>query len=930
MEVLGRIESNLKEWVENKKPNDARKVCEAICKVVLLNADNEETRMLSEQSKFNVLIDSLNPKNLSIAKNHLKKIQVDLSTIQGLGNIDSHDDYVFLNEGDIKSIDRSLKNLVKNVFDNKEYIDIDEKVPLFIYKYVEKNFSENENWKCDKIISIVYPNREITKVREGKSFNFYTFEDFNKKKVGFVFLGRNISFSKAFDKLFKDFSRDISETISLSFLFPREISKSTRLEIKNRKPNIVEKTKYYERDFPDTSFSHEFIEDYIWDYCLPASLKKSSNFNEDPCFIDQWLYKEGHEERLSLEFLDDLINNNYGESKPIHILIGGGGVGKTTFCEQAVQKIDSQLEKGAKKKAILLSSFNLPDDFNSYDESVDSIQSLYKYLDTHSEGGMSSQNLDLNISSGNILIIIDGLDEIESKLKGKFNFEKFIESVVKLNETYLNCSVIITTRENKSQNFNENKCNVYFFKGFDEELVEKYLHKRYSSKSEYHGKGCEGIVLKNIDELPIDDKEVVTPLIMRLLCEIAESDVDDDSYEVHKTDECKYLYDHIPIDKVVYKLIIRDIDKQKISISCDKYFDFLSEIVFEHNSCASISDFNDILEYYFDARDSISGFQVSPLLRRVGDSFRIKDDLLVSFIRSRFISYKIKNNDTESKVSITKAISQFCYKGGGLVDDITSVLEEKGGGYLKSIINNSLEMLDKDDKDQYYRKCISGALYLAISQPVVKKEDCSGVILDLFSTPNGGRIRYLSIYGDFFPIDFNDFSVSKGFFIDYDNFYKSKIPNDKLVFVDSEFRNIDTTRFKKKFIEESNFDNCTLSEDMKACLDISTSNSNQKRSKVVSDLKRIFRVGYENPSFAWKSDGVYKQQCAMLSYSLSLKKYLKIIENEGFIKKESANDGKGNGFRVHRDSEKIVKDFMSQSITGKRVDRLVDIIVKDY
>lgn len=135
-----------------------------------------------------MLIDSLNAKNLSEDENHLKKIKVDLNTLQTLGNIDSHDSCSDLNESDLESLTKSIKNLLRNVFDNKEYIDIDEKIPTSIYNYIDKSVTENEDWRCDKIISIVYPNRDIEKVREDKDFQFYILPDVNNKKLVLSYL----------------------------------------------------------------------------------------------------------------------------------------------------------------------------------------------------------------------------------------------------------------------------------------------------------------------------------------------------------------------------------------------------------------------------------------------------------------------------------------------------------------------------------------------------------------------------------------------------------------------------------------------------------------------------------------------------------------------------------------------------------------------
>ncbi|MCL6272247.1 NACHT domain-containing protein [Sansalvadorimonas sp. 2012CJ34-2] len=929
LEVLGRIESYLESFKQNKNANDARKLGEAICRVILINSDNQSTKELCKATKFQVLIDSLSKKNLSENENHLKKIKADLNTLQTLGNIESHDNNVGLNDNDLESIEESIKNLFRNVFDNKEYIDIDEKIPVSIYKYINKSVTENEDWRCDKIISIVYPNRDIEKVREEKDFQFYTLPDVNNKKLGFVFLGRNISFSSSLSKLFKDSEIKIKGLISLTFLFPKEISKTTGKEVKNRKNNILKKCSPYEKDFPNVDFTHEFIEDYIWNHCLTNSLKESSNVTTEPYFIDQWLYKD-NTEKLSLIFLDEIASHTSSDDKPIHILLGDGGVGKTTFCEQVVQKLDQQLAKGSKKKALLLSSFDLPEEISGADESIDSIQSLYRILQDDPDTTLNSHNLALNISSGNILIIIDGLDEIESKLKEKFNLDAFIDSVIELNDTYLNCSVIITSRENNSEKFDRNKVNVYQLKGFDECLIKKYLKVRYNHKSKHSGKGYDNKVLDYISTLSLDSDKKVTPLIMRLLCELVESQAG--SSVTQEISKSNYFKDDNPLDQVIHQIINRDIIKQDIDISCDDYFDILKDIVFDYSCNISKTDLDELLKYSHLGADEqntkeFTNFYVSPLFQRVGNNFRIKHDSLEFWIKARYISHKINTTTRENSKGVLKIISRDCYKGGSLVKEIASTSKPDRHEYFRSAIQDILDDLEESKVNmQLSRKTISSMLYLAMSSEIRTKENYSKILLALFGKNDGQRIKYLSIYGDFFPLDFKDFTVLNGYFSGYSNLGKSSIPEGKAVFIDCEFKDIDTSNFGKNSITDVNFDNCILPDNIKSIINTGVQNKQERIDNIKSDLKKIFKVGFKQNSFVWKSDQLYKQQCASLKHKIILSKYLDILKTEGFLNRESAKGAAGNGYRLNNNSENEVKDFITQGILGENISNLIETI----
>lgn len=930
-EVLKRLEVYLEEYMERKKANDARKIGEAVCRVILLNSDKQATRELSSETKFQVLINSLNNKNLSENENHLKKIKADLSTLQTLGNIESHDNGVELNLNDSASLSKSVENLFRNVFDNKEYIDIDEKIPLSIYRYIEKSITENEDWRCDKIISIVYPNRDVENIKEDKAFKFYKLLDVNNKKVGFVFLGRNISFADSLSKLFKDCGGEIKDLISLSFLFPKEISKTTGIEVKNRKNNITLKCKPYEKNFPEVDFTYEFIEDYIWSHCLTSSFKEVSNITTEPFFTDQSLYK-GNVEKLSLKLLDDIIAHTSNHDKPIHIFLGDGGVGKTTFCEQAVLKMDKLLEKGSKKKALLLSSFDLPDELNNSDESIDSIQSLYRLLQDDPDTALNSQNLALNISSGNILIIIDGLDEIESKLKEKFNLEAFIDSVVELNDTYLNCSVIITSRDNNSDRFDRSKVNVYKFKGFDDTLIDEYLKVRYNQKSDYHAKGYEHKVLSYVSSIFLDDNKKVTPLIMRLLCELVESQGGEQ--EVLDIGESKYFKKGSALDEVMYQVINRDIIKQDIEeyVSCDNYFEILKDIVFDYNCNISKIDLNELLKYsHIGASEQDSGdyvsFYVSPLFQRTGDDFRIKHDSLENWIKARYITHQINTTTEEPNKNVTNVIARECYKGGFLVKEISLFSDFGKYDYLKSVIQSVLVDIENPNGDlPLLRKAISSMLYLAMSHDVRTKETYSKILLSLFGKNDGQRIKFLSIHGDFFPLDFNAFTVVNGYFSGYSNLGRSFIPENKTIFVDCEFREINGSNFGKNSISNANFDNCKLPDGIKNIINAGLITKQGEILRIKSDLKKIFKVGFKQNSFVWKSDQLYKQQCASLKHKFNLADYLEILTKEQILNRESAKGSSGKGYKLNSSEENEVKDFITQGLIGQKISILLNNI----
>src|SRR5450830_2063792 len=98
-DALNRLATYITEFEKSKDFNEARKAAEAMCRILLLNSDNQAIRDKAEQTKLNLLIESLTSESLGIDQNHLKKIKLDLNGIQVFGNILSHDNsYIFTDE----------------------------------------------------------------------------------------------------------------------------------------------------------------------------------------------------------------------------------------------------------------------------------------------------------------------------------------------------------------------------------------------------------------------------------------------------------------------------------------------------------------------------------------------------------------------------------------------------------------------------------------------------------------------------------------------------------------------------------------------------------------------------------------------------------------------------------------------------------------
>lgn len=911
-QAINRLDKHVEDFFTNKNVTSARKAGEAICKIIIFDRNNT----INTTGKFEQLISSLTPKNIKLPRFFLSKIQAELRVLQSYGNADSHDSDEVLNTSDLSRIQRAISSLLSYLFDSKDEYNLDHKIPNYIYELINEKNIGNDNWRCQQIISIIYPNRKILINNVEKDYEFYIVEDADSRKVAFLGMNRNISFKEVFDKaLHHETLKNIN---SLTFLFPIEISKTTGLTVKNRKEYIQRTSQNYLSKYPNILCNYDYYDDYIWDKCLPDYIKVNNELDLRKDFIDQNLFDDDNNTHMSLSFVDNIISEIRSNRNPLNIIFGQGGVGKTTFCEQAIQKINSKIVNGTKKKAIYISSIDIQDDIISNVSQINSIEDLYSIIFNNDEDTkIEKESLALNISCGNLVIVIDGLDEIISKLKDKFRLNDFFESIKKLNDTYRGCTIIITSREITLEPIDKETTKLFYLKGFDDNLINKYLIKRFKDKDDLIK-----LAYKSIKEISSSDK--ITPLIIRLV-----SDLTEDSPISRPTSvQSEFLDSEQPLDKVVLLLISREIQKQVLDMNVDQYFSLLQSIVFEHRGKIKESDFCDQVQYilqvtnggkvYTFTEEFYSSYLVSSLLKRDHGELSIKYDSIEFLVKLRYITHVINSNNKDN--TINDILVSDCYRGGVLINEI-SKYKENETEFEKTRLN---ELIKLPSTNIHEKKMISAILYIYFS---TKRDDRNANMEHLKFLFDGDRIKNIAIFGDFHPIDFTELTIENGFFDNYTGLAKSLLPRNKTIFNNSKFINFSSKDFSKNIIFPENFNSdCDLSDELKKVIDLSIEANVKRKNLIEDDLIKILKVGFKTGTFTWKSLDVYKLQCTSLKTRFSLSQMLNMIEDSGFLVKEESKGAPPFGYKANPEYIHEIKDFITQRIISAKFDRLIKTI----
>lgn len=194
-------------------------------------------------------------------------------------------------------------------------------------------------------------------------------------------------------------------------------------------------------------------------------------------YVDQIVYRDNNTSIEGSKYARTFIygkDNAAGQVKPISIILGQGGIGKTTFCLSLANMINNAARTD--KRMFLITKTDILNNFSG--EAIDSISKLYMEY-TRNRSGQSRpilhETFSLSLSCGSIILMIDGIDEIESALGDKFKMDSFLQSIQDLNESLESCRVLITSRDsNSSRYLGIENSEILYIKGFSTSDIMEY------------------------------------------------------------------------------------------------------------------------------------------------------------------------------------------------------------------------------------------------------------------------------------------------------------------------------------------------------------------------------------------------------------------------------------------------------------------------
>ena len=826
-------------------------------------------------------------------------------------NIDNNQCKVFRRRYDEKHVDEYGKGCwvadilpnedkIYSTYSLKTYKDHTEKKQAYDYLKLDIPIADIRG---KEILILAYPKRKIELVdqvfdhKKRIYYEYFKVELDLNIEIYFLFVGKKLNATQTFKHFLEN---NELPPLGLTICTPHVISKKTGDKVE-RAENISENFKKQLNIISkrhDYKYNVIYIDDYIWENCLDLSFRKDKFIVPViSYFIDQNLYylsKENETHKLinkglSIQFFQEKFQREaYAKySNPISIILASGGMGKTTLCDYLANMIN-QLDK---KKSIYIICNELLSKLDNPNIEIRNINDLFSAYATTNKSLYNSllepNNLELNVSCGNIIIIIDGLDELESALAERFHLNSFLDSIIEIDKYFGCCNLIITSRD-----FHENKylkkegLDIYYLKGFENKHVEQYFTKRFQNRREVVRSAIDFVKNTNIK---IQDHYM--PLFLNLIGDIIEREDGSPAESLSLSND--YLNSQEPFDYLILRLIEREIDKQNLGISINQFIELLFDIVVEHHGKMSLNNFKDYVDICLPCSDIectkdelYTKYYINPLLKIEDNFIKIKYDALISLLRIRYLQNCLRRKQFNTHIVPILAEG---YKGQSFFiqelsrSDNPEIPEFDSVQSLLSFLITELKSTKRPQDIEQVRQAISSVLYLAFSVfKTYDKKDRTDLLLKLYNS-DANSIRYLFIYGTFYPLDFSQITVHDSKFDGFTNLFLSDFPSKKTVFYYSIFKGTDTEEGFK--IPKHVFDStCNLTSGLLNTIDTHEKEKSRIFILLKNDIRKFFRSFVESNSFRKKS---LNKITSSFSSRLSRKDFLEACLKENIILRET-------------------------------------------
>lgn len=733
-----------------------------------------------------------------------------------------------------------IGKLSKAIISNKIILEKEERIQKSIEKSIELFVQKNN------MLSLGNPVKEriwrINKKAVNILFEFYPVrsEFFN---LDFIYLFNQSNLTQTYEYL-------INQKI-----IPRDKKQITRfvlVDSDQKRDHKGIKIKYQ----ADKVFTlEEFALEHLYKDYLDGSIYHDGSFRKQiPNFIKP--FTKSSEDKNALIILSEWFHKI---SKPLMVVTGYGGVGKTTLVRYFLD--DLYIQNRSNLKILFINSKEIIDEISRKGE-INNVYDFYEALTKKRalKKIFNRELLELSIDNGNLLLVLDGIDEVITKLGSKFDVSNFIETIYK-NYSMGNqkTKIIITCRDYfwNSNHIETFDINTLELKPFNNELAKEFFLKEFDENSSEFKK-CMQLAEEFV--LNEDKEKLYIPYILDVIIDMIKQNKQ--LGKINREDvNSNILFNKTTNDYFVGRICNREITKlSNLSIDMQLYFFMNMAVKFNGNV-----HYNSI-HLLFDgasepSKELIEKFKGHPLLLCSNSFLSFRYD----FFSEYFINLKIsdffnKHIISEFSNDLKAIINKYIHYD----NSFTELMCERliFSDELKLFVIDLIESIIKEMKlneSLFLRKLISSLVVVLLtklkqSNQKLDIELRTSLIEDIFGE-NHEFLSLINIFGkennNYYPtFNFKNKTVVNGWFENYPCFWECKTDEN------TKFKNTTFKDLKPRVgIKPQIFDNMFFDCDT---LGIQEILNKQKNDEYIINQKNIDKVKYIFKLF--EQGGNFKEQ----------------------------------------------------------------------
>lgn len=739
-----------------------------------------------------------------------------------------------------------------------------------ILKFYKRNavFKEIESFE-DKSLKIGY-------------LLFIELDPVIKKNTYYLYLYDSVNQTKTLKKLKEEHSQIFKDKNLIIFITSEKGQKNKEI----RKKNISDKFK------PLNLF---YIEDFIKEHCTPSFDNESDNkYLNISNFVQPPFKSEINEFNLK-----DIFNKWFDSiDNPIFVIKGTGGIGKTTVAQYLT---DNLLNNSTNLYVLFIDSVQVKDNLLK-SKKVGNIniynfyEALYDTLDS-SEEKLSEELFKINLDAGNILIVIDGLDEVISKISN-FNVEEFIESINSFGNELGHAKVIITCRTYfwNITEFKINNFKVIELEPFNEVRATEFFNISFSNDTKKIEKA---IKLANEFKYPSSNEEkeyIYHPYVLDIVQTILISE--QENLKIVESElTSSYLNSKVKSDYIIHRVCQRE--KIRVGqIDVDKQVEFFIYFSVSYRGISRITDLKSIIEKSINEKidyNNVEAFKSHPFLKVKDQSISFRYDFLTDLFKSiyiaRFLTLEEKDFDVNKDSKFIETVIESCWYGSAFNNDILNRIikwEEDEFLQVYSIKNDVQNTVSIDDASR--KKFVSNIFNLCLTINHSFKnnnvKENSILLNSLFECTNN-TIESLSIIDlnsdKAIRFDLSNKLVYTSLFDNYSDFSKCTF-NEKTQFVNCTFLNVSIDK-SSTLISKNQFVDCTFDTSFEFSMELKESKIENHNESLKLFLNQFFKLFFSNGRLGrqWEYKVISPRFNGINKIKIDYNDFIKILKKQDIL-----------------------------------------------